>query len=434
MKKAIIFFLCALLSFGTVSCGNKKPALPELGDGAKNVRIGGFIAPPPENYYGNNETYITEERYREIKNVGFDFVVGHAETGLRNENVFAALDCAKAAGVKYFVNADILSFYNATPERLRDAIGEVIAHEACMGIFVNDEPSAKRFRALGALQSRFEQVTDKIMHVNLLPYVEDANMLGVPTYGEYLDSYCASVDNDFISMDIYPFYEKAEGERMRYSMSQDWLKNLEMIQTRASEHCLEHWQCVQGQKVFGHSKEPDYFDMRMQIYTSMAYGAEVFQYYCYFTPKESVLPCLIDKDGTQTSLYADAKKINDEIHAFGKMFVHFASGWKGVLPVGACEDFDRLSSPLKKTERIESIQASENALIGVFEDEDGRDAFLVTNYTVPGDRLNNEITIKFNRTAEAVCYIGGVRSEKQLEKGELRLTLGPGEGVFVLPI
>ena len=410
-----------------------------------NILIGGLIAPPPAGYHhhknergeiiGTNENFITVERYRQAKDAGFDFLEGHAETGFKSQDVRNALDSALAAGMKYMVNGDLLNFYNSTPERIKTVLGDILEHEGCFGFFAVDEPLANRYPTLAALWSRFKLATDKVMEINLLPYSpNDVPDYGVPTYEDYIEEFCKQIDTDYISIDIYPFFERENPDGTKtYSMYENWLYNLEVVENCAVRYNRKHWECVQGQKVHAISKKPDYNDIRMQLYTSMAYGAQTFQYYCYWTPEEVERPCLIDKTGNPTSIYYDAKKANHEIKKFGNVFVHFAQGWKGVMPVGDCVAFGRLKTPLRNYARIKSVFASENALVGVFNDGEGRDAFMITNYTVPGEMAVNRVKIAFKDATSAICYIGGEKTVKPLDNGNLTLDLGPGEGVFVIP-
>ena len=451
LRKLLAMILSTVLLFGAVGCGGSQKddskgatSQPAFWTSAENIRIGGFVAPVPANYYGDNESYITVERYQELKNAGFDFIVGHAETGFKSADVLQALECAKEAGIQYVVNADILVFANSTPERIQEAIGSTLEQEGCFGAFAVDEPQASRYATIAKLWEKYRLATDKKLLINLLPYIveEDFPMYNATTYEElysapsyeaYIEYYCQQVKNDFISVDIYPFYEDTSGVLPVYTLYEPWLRNLEIVENLAIKYGREHWQCVQGQKVHGFSKEPDYNDIRMQVYTSMAYGAQTFQYYCYFTPREVERPCLIDKNGNRTAIYDAAKRVNDEIHAFGDVFVDYVSGWKGVMPIGQCAAFDMLETPLQSYKGIESVKAADNALLGVFNDRDGNDAYMLTNFTVPGYGLDNSVSLKLKDTSSAVCYIGGQKQVIALEDGELKLTLGPGEGIFIIP-
>ena len=116
--------------------------------------------------------------------------------------------------------------------------------------------------------------------------------------------------------------------------------------------------------------------------------------------------------------YNDSKGTNTDatliaLNAIGKDIILIAGGdAKG-------QNFDGLAGEFKG--RVKAL-----VLLG-------RDAFMITNYTVPGEKIDNTVTVTFNDATSAICYIGGVKTVKQLEDGKLTLNLGPGEGVFVVP-
>lgn len=456
-KKFLAITLAAMMAASIAGCNRDMKQdytgpvkeFSEIEKNEQNIIIGGLIAPPPAGYHHyedgtTNRNFITEEVYAQVKECGLDFVEGHAETGFFNEDVKAALDAAVAAGTGYMINADVRIFLNSSVQRIEEAIGDILEHEGCFGVFMRDEPPATEYPTLGTMYNKMSQVTDKFLEINLLPYDPSVNYnnsttdntlnYGLAAYDRYVEGFCEQVDSHYISVDIYPFYESelAAGV-MGYSMYEYWLLNLETVMNIAAREGRSHWECLQGQKVHGFSKKPDYNDIRMQIYTSMAYGASAFQYYCYWTPEEVERPCLVDKQGNPTSIWYDAKKINHEVKAFGNVFTYFVSGWKGVMPLGECVQFTHLRTPLESYPKIKSAESTEAAIIGVFNDGQGRDAFMITNYTVPGEKIDNTVTVTFNDATSAICYIGGVKTVKQLEDGKLTLNLGPGEGVFVVP-
>lgn len=454
-KKFLAITLAAMMATGIAGCNRDMNSnneqiqdFSEIEKNEQNIIIGGLIAPPPANYHhyadgSTNENFITPERYLEIKECGLDFVEGHAEKGLTPE-MYDALNSAAEAGIGYMINYNITNQADKSETLLRQTWGEIFSHDGCFGIFMRDEPPATEYNLLGKTYDKFSQITDKFLEINLLPYDPTVNYnnsktdetlnYGLAAYDKYVEDFCKKVDSDYISVDIYPFYENelAAGV-MGYSMYEYWLLNLETVMNIAAREGRSHWECLQGQKVHGFSKKPDYNDIRMQVYTSMAYGASAFQYYCYWTPEEVERPCLIDKEGNRTSIWYDAQKINLEVKNFGNVFTHFASGWKGVMPLGECVQFTHLRTPVESYPRISSAVSSEEAIVGIFNDGEGRDAFMVTNFTVPGEKIDNTVTLTFNDATSAICYIAGEKTVKQLENGTLTLNLGPGEGVFVIP-
>ena len=441
---SVVFGVIALLSTG---CGAPKEEMPnyEADKGVKTVRFVGFVEPPPENYYcyngsstPNSPSYITVERYNEMKECGIDIVLGHAVTSILSDDLMTALDCAAEADLKYIAKyLGITDFANAKPERMEKALEKVLDHEAFYGILAKDEPTADLYNTLGKTYNVYKQVTDKCFYVNLLPTYGVTDM----TYTQYIEQYCAKIGTPYISVDHYPF----NFDGLTHRVSENWLLNLEIVQNACKKYGLEHWEYLQGTKAFATSKIPDYYDLSQQIYVSMAYGTEVLQYYCYFTPAEfgdnEEYRCLIDYYGNRTDIYEAAKKINNEIHAFEHVFMNYVDGWRGVMTVVGSENkkesnaaFSMLQTPLTQHERIVSVESTQDMVIGAFEDADGYDGFLFTNYSIPGLRLNSNVTVNFKNATKAVCYIGGKETVVELEKGKLEMELNPGEGIFVIPV
>lgn len=443
--KGILLALIILLSaLGVSACGGRKEELPdfEADKGVKTVRFAGLCEPPPAGYYSypggtTNESFITKERYEEVKECGIDIVIAHAQQDVTQ--IGPALEAAQAAGVKYIAQyQSAINFGNSTPENIEKAIGDLLDHEAVYGIVVKDEPAYTSFGALGRAYQKFKQVSDKYFYINLLPCY---GMGGTLTFPQYIETYCKTVGTNFISTDFYPY----DYDYLNYSVRENWLYNLEVMQKAAVRYDMEHWEYLQGNKAYPQSKVPDYYDLRQEIYTSMCYGTELFQYYCYFTPAEfgpeEEYRCLIGYDGERTDIYDAAKKINNEIHDFEHVYMNFVDGWKGVMTyigtnneMGENSAFGLLQSPITKHGRIKEVKTQEDLVMGAYRNKDNYDAFMMVNFAIPGLRKSSDVSVTFNGATKAVCYIGGKKVVKDLKGGKLELTLDAGEGVFVIPV
>ena len=84
---------------------------------------------------------------------------------------------------------------------------------------------------------------------------------------------------------------------------------------------------------------------------------------------------------------------------------------------------------------LKEVTTSQDTLFGYFNDEDGNDGIMAVNYNETSLNLTDEIALTFDGSKynKAVCYIGGEKVIKTLNKGKLNLTLGVGEGVFIIP-
>lgn len=405
-----------------------------------NIRIGCWVPPMPDGNYGVPCSFINVDRYREAKEFGLDFMIGHMEKGPDSPDVKKALACAAQTGLKYIVRwEDMIHFADLSVEDLKKALGDTIGHEACMGVLIYDEPNADKFPTMGKVADLYRQITDKYFYVNLFPFDAGEELLGTQTYAEHLALFDQYLHNNMVSMDIYPLRKKPHG----YYVSDCFLRNLEEIENLCIRKKMEHWQFIQGCMAYGISKSPDYFDMRFQVYVSLCYGATVLQYYCYCTPniplmiKKKRWSCMLDYYGNRTHRFYEAQRLNKELHSLGPDYMSFASGWKGVMPVvgsknteGGNKAFDMLETPLREYPGISDVQAEQDTIIGVFEGDSGSTAYMVVNYTVPGYRFRDNVKIKFADAKSVTC----IRAGKKMPAtgGEIDITLGAGEGVFFI--
>ena len=149
--------------------------------------------------------------------------------------------------------------------------------------------------------------------------------------------------------------------------------------------------------------------------------------------------CVTRDDCATTELYGWAKELNAEIKKFDNVYLSF--DWQGVYPVVGSENesgfvpaYDRLQSPLSSLSCASAVTATQDTLVGQFQDENGNDGLIVTNYSDPAVGLNDEVSITFQDANRALVYRNGERTVYVLQDGVLDLTLEAGEGVFVIPV
>lgn len=443
---AALLALCCAASMA--GCGGKNKmnvvkGLPDYSadETTKQVYIGGYVAPPSAGSWSGGRNFITQDSYDDVAACDMDYLLTLYEQGNCEENR-KALDYAQKAGVKLLVRWDaIIDYGKSTPEAMRKNIGEILEHEACWGIFAKDEPHANLFSKLGSAREVFKQITDKYFYVNLFPNYANAGQLGTKTYSEYINAYCAQVKNNMIIEDHYPLGDDGQGG---YTVGRDYLNNIEIIQMYAQHYGMEHWEYIPGENLGGGSKTPDYYDFRFMFYTEMCYGVENMQYFCYWSPfagTEGEMAAFIDSNGEKTQRYVDGAKINKEIHKFDHVYMNFAKNWKGTMTIIGSENregennaFDMLHYTITQTPRIKTVSATQDTIIGTYKDADGRDGFMITNYTVPAFRTTDSVTVTFNEADAVVYYKEGEYKLADLKDGKFEIDLGAGEGVFAIPV
>jgi hypothetical protein len=105
---------------------------------------------------------------------------------------------------------------------------------------------------------------------------------------------------------------------------------------------------------------------------------------------------------------------------------------------GAC--FDKAEYSLPSHGRIRRIEATEDAITGVFTDKDGYEGFMLVNFADPHDNRGNTVRITFKQAKKAVVYANGNPSVVDLAAGAAasdgvyEAVLAPGEGRFIIPI
>ena len=89
--------------------------------------------------------------------------------------------------------------------------------------------------------------------------------------------------------------------------------------------------------------------------------------------------------------------------------------------------------PTQESGRIKSVENREDLIIGSFQDKQGYDGFMITNFSDPAKNLKNEVKVTFKNAKKAVVYAGGTRKVVDLVGGTYATTLNSGEGHFIIP-
>ena len=453
-RKWLALLICGM-TLATSGCGggDKTPSnivkgLPDYSadEAGRVVMMGGFCAPHKGVFDDGKADYITEEAYAEMREAGLDYVMTLYEQGPTNPDILRHLDCAASAGVKVMVRWDaITGFANATPQSMENALNGIQNHEAFYGIMAKDEPSASLFSDLGKACAVYKQaVPDKYFFVNLIPKYANNSQLGTNTYNEYVNRYCALVDNGMIMHDHYP-YGHIEGTE-KYTVGDGMLLNLETILKYAQYYHKEHWAYVQAERKFigMTGKVIDYYDMRHQIYTNMCYGVTNMQYFCYFSPADKTEEkdaAFIGSDGKKTQRWYDGQKINAEVHKFDHVYLNYAENHTGTMTIlgsknttGKNKAYELLKENIALHERIASVSAEQDTIIGTYKDGDGRDGFMIVNYSVPAYRTKDKVSIAFKYADAVIYYREGEHNLVELQDGKFEIELDAGEGIFAIPV
>ena len=278
--------------------------------------------------HGENETL---ERYQELKEAGFDYTFTRWTASY--DEVCRQLDLCAAVGVKAFVHCPELQ---ESPE---ETVSKLKDHPGLGGWFLRDEPENDAMEELGAWARRIESVdTVHPCYLNLLP----SYCFTPEEYETHLHLFTERVALPQISFDNYPvFYSDKDGDgQAEVHLNPLWYQNLEMVSAEARRAGVPFWAFALstahtniGLAQF-YTPTPAYpiptiDHLRIQMYSNLAYGAQLLQYFSYWygdavNPLEAPISA-----GRRTPDYERIRQMNEEIQC--RAFV-----WAGCTVESVC--------------------------------------------------------------------------------------------------
>ena len=451
----MIISLCIIA--GCTVSGKKKPQKEYIDEvpvysSEEDYFIGMWIGVPNSI---NNVTLSDEkfdEHFRYMKEAGFNYIEGgYGETSFTYNQ--RALAVAEKYGLNMIVyDADILNMLMNAGMNDEAAIREVRryseqrydGYDSFAGLKIRDEPLYSEIAQYSVAKNRFDAVygDGKMFYMNLLPEIAGPDAV-TKDYLEYIKEYVRRINTDFVCYDHYPLVKSVKGQNQLVS---DFLNNMNRVRQAAPDKKM--YTFLQAIEYGGnHRGLESAADATFQAYSFMAFGGEGIQWFCYWSPPANDgatnfgYGC-VDRNGNLTPTYDYVKAANLEIRSFQHIYNSF--DWKGVMTTigsqnntgGENANFNYLrKTALKTHERIKSLKASQDTLTGVFKDAEGRDGFMVVNFTEPSLKLKNEVEIAFNEVSRAIVVKNGKQEVIDTDENDvLRFTMNEGEGYFIIPL
>ena len=293
MKK---IFGLVVLSMVLTAVSVAQPSGPEQ---PVSIPILAWMGPPAE--------HTNSGRYKELAEAGFTC----SFSGFPNADAMErALNIAKGAGIRLLINIpELKTDPEGTVKRFKD-------HPGTAGYYLRDEPNAKDFQELAAWVKRIRAVDDNhFCYINLFPNYATPEQLGVSSYREYVDMFVKTVPVRILSFDHYPV--TVSGIRP------EWYENLSIISDVARNARKPFWAFALA---VAHNQYPvpTIPQLKLQVYSNLAYGAQGIEYFTYWTPKSTTWNFHdgpIESDGRRMPVYERVKLVNREIRAFSGIFV-----------------------------------------------------------------------------------------------------------------
>lgn len=177
-------------------------------------------------------------------------------------------------------------------------------------------------------------------------------------------------------------------------------------------------------------------DVTFQMYTGLAAGAQLFEYFCYRSLEGQGLAGIIDMTG-QPRIYDYVLEANQRALPFQRVCLAFQ--WQGMAvnhgsQSGVENIFDIVKDLVTEdTGVLSKIESRYDAIVGCFKKGD-QDGYMVVNYTAPDLNQTNMITLTFPGCTTALIYTEeGTEQVDLVEGGIIRVTLDAGQAAFIIP-
>lgn len=263
-------------------------------------------------WYGVPADHTNLTRYRELRDCGFthNFTEHYANA----DSMASALDIARQCGLKLIINTPNL---RDEPEQIAERFKN---HPAIAGYYVRDEPSMRDFKHLGEITSRIQNVdSTHFCYINLLPSHAPEGMLGTTDYRQYVHSFDSITGVQLLTYDHYPILEDEKGLTLR----PEYFHNIEMFSDEARKAGKPFWAFALT-TAHGPYPVPDMAQLRLQVFTDLAYGAQGIQYFTYWDPKVDEVDfhhAPIDRNNRRTDVWDKVKAMNSEIKGLSGVFL-----------------------------------------------------------------------------------------------------------------
>jgi hypothetical protein len=333
----------------------------------------------------------------------------------------AALDNCQTAGLKAIVSEPGTRDYdwrNVDAAKARENVTKVVekvrSHPAVFGYYLRDEPPAGMFPGLEKVASVVRELHPGVWpYMNLFPTYAEAWQLETKDYETYLEQFIATCHPLVLSYDHYAFMEGG-------GFNPEYFRNLEVMRRVALKHKLPFWNIVQGLGALNF-REPTHTDLRLQAYTSLAYGARGLAWFKYNSSTTgNFRGAPVDGFGNETQAWKWMRNVNLQVAALGPTMLKLKSDrvyhFGNVPPGGAKPDEQGL---------VKNVGGP--MLVGDFTHEDGTRYVMIVNKDFNGSLpVGPQFRESYKKIEQVSSYTGQLIGFE----GE-QAWLAPGQGALL---
>ena len=270
------------------------------------------------------------------------------------------LDAARQTGVKMITSCPDLLSVGTTEE----AVKAMMNHPALYAYHLKDEPEVNDLPGLGELVKKIKALDSQHpCYVNLYPNWA----WGKELYSENVKSFIEQVPVPFISFDNYPVVSINGAPSI---VRPDWYRNLEEISVAAKENNKPFWAFALA---LSHRLDDSHFykiptlpELRLQVFSNLAYGAQAIQYFTYRGLQHD----------EPTEVYDLVKTVNEEVQQLASIFL----GAEVLSVAHTGSEIPEGTKPLQALpSSIKSLSTSETGAVVSVLEKGGKQYLVVVN-------------------------------------------------------
>lgn len=291
--------------------------------------------------------------YQEMAECGFNCTLGTAWPGVDQAALFTGSGVNGTVPIHLLEGLDVKLLIKAGLDSDPSLAAKYKSSEYLAGYFIADEPLMSQLPGMRTKLEKLRQYdSDHLFYGNLLNMGNSMKAVGASCYEEYVREYVRQVGLGFLSFDYYPVRQlSATGEIV---LMPDYFRNLEIVARMAKYYDMPFWSfahsvasnCMADGMVY---PTPTEEHIRVQVFMSLAYGAQGIQYFTYTCPNDASYnyhDSPIDKDGNKTPVWYMVQNVNRDIIALNDVFLGAEMLWMGYTHAETPEGCVRLTSDM----------------------------------------------------------------------------------------
>lgn len=404
--------------------------IPEY-DEELELDIAAFYSPP---HFPNPEFKFTQRAWDLVAEAGYNVTIPlWLDADSFKTNINTHLDRAYNAGIKVVVtDFAIHNFNDLYSESSSINIRYYKDHPAFYGLMLGDEiPIADWQQHANRIEYAKNLFPDKLIFSDTCELVF--------TWEQFCIDYLETVNPQIFCYDKYS---------MMYDgyTRMDYFTDMAIARYIAKNYGVPAWNFVLVAGHYNSYRNCSLEDIRWQMACYMAYGYEAFVHYCH-NKDDNTYEEVFDEDDQPTDLYYRIKTANLEIRKWDYIYKSF--NWQGTaaiigsLPKSYLSLLNNIPAKYRLNpaaiDGVNEITATRDILAGIFYDANHNIGLMITNAENPVEQLTSDVTVEFDERYSGVMVFHkdmeyGKPEIINLNEGKLTLSLGVGEGKFLIPL